>query len=357
MGTLISTFLYTDSTVEAPKTHQVWFDGPFPCHADGTPMESLRHSEVTNGLVAPGVKARFFFSNKTPDFSAYASHWDQLMHYWRLITDQARVLDPNCTVPVNSDGTITVQQGVSPFKYPDAASAQGNFMNASERLALSRVAIVGVGGTGSFVLDHVAKTLVREIHLFDGKEFRMHSAFRAPGAAAESSFGKFKVAYYGEMYSAMRDGVVEHPYYVDEKNVELLRMCDFVFVCVDEGPARKLICSRLIEFGIPFIDCGMDLSLSKDREQIFGPCRATVCTPLKSDHFWDRVPTMEETGDALYDSNIQVSDINNLNALLAVIRWKQHYGFYAMPRAWNHFEHMIESNALAKADRGDTHAG
>ena len=49
---------------------------------------------------------------------------------------------------------------------------------------LGAVAIAGPGGTGSYVLDLVAKTPVRDIHLFDGDSFMSHNAFRAPGAAS-----------------------------------------------------------------------------------------------------------------------------------------------------------------------------
>ena len=41
---------------------------------------------------------------------------------------------------------------------------------------------MGLGGTGSYVLDLVAKTPVWEIHLFDGDAFLQHNAFRSPGA-------------------------------------------------------------------------------------------------------------------------------------------------------------------------------
>ena len=348
LGQLITTFIRTEAAVTPPETHQVWFDGPFPCYADGSAMEALRHSDVASGEIAPGVAARFYFSNKAPDFKGYATHWDQLMHYWRLITDQARVIDTNCTVPVGAGG-IAVTGAQTPFRYPDAASARGNFMNTSQRLALPRVAIIGLGGTGSFVLDHVAKTPVQEIHLFDGDTFELHNAFRAPGAAPDIAFGTMKVTYFAAMYAPMRSGLVEHPNYVDETNVALLRAFDFVFVCVDKGPARKLICAKLIEFQIPFVDCGMDLSMS-GKEQIYGTCRATFCTPQKSDHFWSRAPVMEEAGDALYDANIQISDANAMNALLAVLRWKQQCGFYAMPWAWHQLEFMIQTNGLAKGD-------
>ena len=34
------------------------------------------------------------------------------------------------------------------------------------------------------------------------------------------------------------------------------------------------------------------------------------------------------SGRTIYRSNIQVADLNALNATLAVIRWKQYFGFY-----------------------------
>src|SRR5207302_11190786 len=52
----------------------------------------------------------------------------------------------------------------------------------SERLSQETVSIIGVGGTGSYILDFVAKAPVREIRLFDEDEFLQHNAFRAPGA-------------------------------------------------------------------------------------------------------------------------------------------------------------------------------
>lgn len=350
MGTLVATFIHTESSVTPPATHQVWLDGPYPCFADGRSIEVLRHSDVPEGLLAPDVSARYFFSNKDEGWTGYATHYDLLMHYWRIITDQARVIDPHCTRPFQPGaGEITVASHESPFLYPDACSARGNFSMVSERLAQDRIAIVGLGGTGSFVLDQVAKTPVREIHLFDGKDFEVHNAFRSPGGPSADSFGQKKVEHYARMYAPMRRGVIPHPTNVTQDNVELLRQFDFVFVCVDKGPARKLICEFLISSDIPFVDCGMDLSLSSE-QQIYGTCRVTVCTPDKSDHFWDRVPVMEESGDGLYDQNIQVSDANALNAILAVMRWKQQLGFYAKTHDSHQMEFMLQNMAHLRTD-------
>lgn len=346
LGTLIAVFIHSDQGVTPPATHQVWFDGPYPCFADGTPIVNLSRNEIPGGQLTPEIPAKFHFSNKPDGWTSYASHFDQLMHYWRLITDQARVLDPNCTGAVA--GSISIAPSDSPFRYEDAATARNNTAMVSAKLADSRVAIVGLGGTGSYVLDQVAKTPVRSIHLFDGDVFELHNAFRAPGAALSVQMGLMKVEYFAKMYDPMHGGIVPHSAYVTESNVALLSQFDFVFVCVDRGPARKLICGYLMAHHIPFVDCGMDLAVSPDH-QIYGTCRATLCTPDLSDHFWDHAPTMEEAGDALYEQNIQIADANALNALLAVMRWKQYLGFYAMTHAWHQMEFMLQNLAHARS--------
>ena len=62
---------------------------------------------------------------------------------------------------------------------------------------------------------------------------------------------------------------------------------------------------------------------------------------------------MEDAGDALYDQNIQIADANALNAILAVMRWKQHFGFYAMNWDWHHLEFATSAMALARAERSE----
>ena len=54
----------------------------------------------------------------------------------------------------------------------------------TELLIKDKVAIIGLGGTGSYILDLIAKTPVAEIRIFDADEFLQHNAFRAPSAAS-----------------------------------------------------------------------------------------------------------------------------------------------------------------------------
>ena len=75
------------------------------------------------------------------------------------------------------------EQPETPFNYIDTASSRAEIDVVTAKLAkLKRIAIVGLGGTGSYVLDLVAKTPVWEIHLYDGDAFLQHNAFRSPGA-------------------------------------------------------------------------------------------------------------------------------------------------------------------------------
>lgn len=347
LGTLVCTFLYTDAAVTPPATHQAWFDGPYPCFASGQRINELFHSDVAGGEIAPGVRAKHFFSNKATNWNGYATHHELLMHYWRIITDQARVLDPNCTRPVGA-GSAHVVPTQSPFNYPDACAARANLELLSAKLALSKVAIVGLGGTGSYVLDLLAKTEVREIHLFDLDAFEPHNAFRAPGAAALGDFGGKKVDYYAKKYAPMRRGVIAHPQHITDENRALLAQFDFVFVCVDKGPARALICNTLLDAGVPFIDCGLDLSL-KEGLGIYGTCRVTMCGPGQREHFQRHAPTMEDAGDDLYAQNIQTSEANAMCAIFAVMRWKQYLGYYVPATDSDHFEFMLGPMRLARA--------
>ena len=74
------------------------------------------------------------------------------------------------------------------------AIVSGNRANA-EKLAQETVAIIGVGGTGGYILDQVAKTPAPEIRLFDADEFMSHNAFRAPGAASLEELRELPIRY------------------------------------------------------------------------------------------------------------------------------------------------------------------
>ena len=52
-----------------------------------------------------------------------------------------------------------------------------------------------------------------------------------------------------------------------------------------------------------------------------------------------------------YATNIQIADLNALNAALAVIRWKKHLGFYSDLENEHHSTYQIDGNEITNEDR------
>ena len=251
-----------------------------------------------------------------------------MTRYVEIISNPARAINPSvnaCTYK-----PVAASEEDSIFVYTDSASSRVGIAGLAKKLAMDKVAIIGLGGTGSYVLDLAAKTHVREIHLFDGDEFLQHNAFRAPGAASFESLDKkpSKVSYFAGIYSQMRRGIVPHEGYLDDTTVDQLVGFNFVFLCVDKPAVRKLVSDFLHDQKIPFVDVGMELELIEEQQCLVGTCRVTLSTPDKFDHFLRHVSTKQNDANDLYRSNIQVADLNALNASLAVIKWKKYCGFY-----------------------------
>ena len=210
------------------------------------------------------------------------------------------------------------------------------------------MAIVGLGGTGSYVLDFVAKTHVREIHLFDGDVFSQHNAFRSPGAPAlEELTNPFKVDYFTRIYERMRYGVIPHAIHITEENVAQLTAYTFVFVCIDRPVVRKIIATALQAAGVPFIDVGMDIQMFR-QESLLGQCRTTLSTSAQFDHVAERVPFADTPLPGVYPSNIQVAELNALNAAFAVIKWKKFLTFYLDQMHEHNSVYSINTNGLSK---------
>jgi hypothetical protein len=153
------------------------------------------------------------------------------------------------------------------------------------------------------------------------------NAFRSPGTSTSSDFTKFKVDLYAERYSTFRMDVVPHRHRISRDNRDLLDDCDFIFVCVDKAESRAAVVEVLLEVGKPFIDVGM--GLNRLSGLIGGGLRATLVDERTRDRVIaeSTLPTGEDADD-LYDKNIQIPELNALNAALAVIMFKQRYGYF-----------------------------
>jgi hypothetical protein len=81
----------------------------------------------------------------------------------------------------------------------------------------------------------------------------------------------------------------------------------------------------LIERGVPFIDVGIGIQVVDNF--LIGHVRTTLSTPDKNDHIFDRI-SFNEGMAGEYSTNIQIAELNSLNASLAIIKWKKYFGFY-----------------------------
>ena len=213
-----------------------------------------------------------------------------------------------------------------PFVFMETASSRAGITRLNERLSGERIGIVGLGGTGSYILDYVSKTRVSEIHLFDGDRFEQHNSFRAPGPTTTDELERklTKAHLYSERYGKMRDGVVAHEFYVEPNNVKVLGDLDFVFVAVDSNEARAWLLPALDEMGVPFVDVGMGIEKADDK--LLGVVRTSFCETLNRSVARHGAGGLRDVGE--YERNVQIVELNALNAALAVIRWKKHREFY-----------------------------
>lgn len=323
-ATLISNLsLAGDKTIK-PEPHIAWFTGEHPCNVNGSEIVQIKHSSG-NIPLAPDLVAKHSFSNKPP--GGYADYYEKMTRYIEIISAPAQSLQPGVTACTFKVVASPPDDGV--FNYMDTASGRVGITAVTAKLAMRKVAIVGVGGTGSYVLDLLAKTPIWEIHLYDSDKFLQHNAFRAPSAASleELLEQPTKVSYFQAQYSRMHRGIKAHPVKIGPDNVAELTDFNFVFLCMDSGPAKKLIVGTLQANGIPFVDVGMGTDLLEDSLELWAICRVTTSTSEKQDHISRRVSFAEADEDD-YDRNIQIADLNALCAALAVIKWKKFCGFY-----------------------------
>lgn len=322
-GVLVSELtLANNSTTGRPSNHVIYFQGEEPCDKDGNVITAIKHGTNTQTL-APEVIINHSFSNKPKN--GYIDYYEKITTYVRILASEAQAINKDATACVFKVVRDNDNEGV--FNYYDTSSSRANIVAINNKLANQKIAIVGLGGTGSYILDLIAKTPVSEIHLFDDDTYQQHNAFRSPGAASLQQLEQSikKVEYFADMYSKMHKGVTAHIERIDSTNVHKLQCAQFVFVSVDKNPVRKIIFDFLLEKGIPFIDCGMGVTSAHDK--LTGSVRVTTGAPNKYDHLDTRIGT-EDLMEDEYNTNIQIADLNALNAALAVIKWKKLLGFY-----------------------------
>ena len=222
-----------------------------------------------------------------------------------------------------------------PFKIPNTFEARAAIGLVQDRIRDQCIAIIGLGGTGAYVLDLVVKTPVMEIHLLDSDDVKWHNFMRAPGAPTAEEIescrkGRVsKVDYYHSKYASLREGIHPHAVRVDSLSTfrEFLSAhpIDYAFVCIDQltegdSPRQDVVYCALSEAAVPFIDSGVSITV-EDRA-----VRGAVTTSAYdagSVAWKDAIPNARVEGNVPGYRNVQLPEVNALAASLAVMEWRR----------------------------------
>jgi hypothetical protein len=344
-GAIVAKLVFVDEEQVQQDDHQIYFAGSHPHQLDGTPIGNLAGGETTIQLseTSADVVVQRSFSNKPMPQGSFTDFEAKIDSYVSIISGPAMTRHPEAT-----PFTYRTNEAFEPdpiFKFQDTLTSRAQIADLNAGLAEETIAIIGLGGTGAYLLDLLVKTRVPRIRAFDGDTYHVHTAFRSPGRLEKAELRTPKADVYGERYDNFRHGLSVEAIYIDESTADRLDGVTFAFVCVDKGSSRASIFEVLIARGIPFIDVGM--GLNRKHGPIGGMLRATYYPAGEGAAMRARdLADLSDAADDIYRSNIQIGELNALNACLAVVRYKQARGFYRDNEGYRHTLFGIDDMSL-----------
>ncbi|MDH4317901.1 MAG: ThiF family adenylyltransferase [Desulfobulbaceae bacterium] len=340
IGAIVTKLVFIDQERVTLHNHQVYFAGDLPCDINGAPIPNLGDNPAKLPLsdACPDVVVNRIFSNKPKPggkFKPFNDFYEKIESYVTIISGPAMELHSDTASPYTYNAVKEMTNSESVFKIHDTLTSRAEITDLSVKLENDIVAVIGLGGTGAYVLDFLVKSPVREIRAFDLDPFHVHNAFRSPGRLDEAEFGKPKAEVYFSRYENFRNGLSAGAKLIDASSETDLNGVTFAFVCVDNGSSRAEIFDLLFSKGIPFIDVGM--GLHRKRGPLSGQIRSTYYSVEQCKTLRDKgLSPLTDGQDNLYKTNIQIGELNALNACFAVIRYKQLREFYFEETPYHH---------------------
>ena len=334
---IITNVEFSDNTATRPSSHTVWWTGSPPFRADGSNMTNhlscgaWEHGhDIGEGLtvymqwsrmpVVQGIKRQ------------YVDYEEKMTTYIGEVAGQADLKHPGVLEAVKTGEPPTVVVN-SRFKYLDTNTYRYGLKGIERRVEEEVVAIVGVGGTGSYLVDILAKTNVKELHLFDEDVLKQHNAFRMCGAARVEELGGScsKVDWYRRTYAAIREeGVHIHREELTGESRSILEQFTTVFIAVDDLDVRRQIQAICNELGIYHVSVGIAVEIEGDcNDQLGGMVK--VETAFQTRHSQRTDVAIDDRPIQVYGI-VQTAELNMLGAALAVIEWKAKIGIYRNER-------------------------
>ena len=250
----------------------------------------------------------------------------------------------------------------NPFKIPNTFEARAAIGPVQKRIRGQSIAIIGLGGTGAYILDLVAKTPVKEIHLLDADHVEWHTFMRAPGAPTTEEIESVrkgnlnKVNYYHSKYVSLREDIHLHTVRVDSQSMfaDFLsdHPIDFAFVCIDQqkdsdSPRQDVVYAALSQTEVPFIDSGVSITL--ENHAVKGAV-TTSYYAAGSEAWKEAIPNARVKGNVPGYRNVQLPEVNALAASLAVMEWRRRTEQYVSESASFLHKFRLETPRITKAD-------
>jgi len=351
IGTIVTKLKFIDKERIEQDNHQVYFAGSSPCDIQGAQIPNLADNPHNLRLsdASKDVIVQRSFSNKPKKTGRFKDFFEKIESYVSIISGPAMEL---FSVDPYTFRTVERSEDESVFNFQDTLTSRAEIGDLSAKFKDDVIAIIGVGGTGAYVLDFMVNTPVREIRVFDLDSFHVHNSFRSPGKTLSGELGKKKVSVYKSRYDNFRQGLSFEPTFIDESSVDELTGVSFAFVCVDKGSSRKGIFNLLLRLGIPFIDVGM--GLKRKEGLLSGTIRTTSYSVDDGQRISDLgLAMVTDNADDIYKTNIQIGELNALNASLAVMKFKQIRGFYYEEKSNCHSVFRVEDNSMTTLSDSD----
>ena len=133
-----------------------------------------------------------------------------------------------------------------------------------DRLAACSVAVVGVGGLGTHVVQQLALLGIGKLALIDKGELKETSRNRYIGARYDDPVPGSPKVYIGERLAREINPQIEvetiHDQLVSQAAFEVIRGCDYVFGCLDNDTARLVLNELCLAYNRPYFDLASDIS-------------------------------------------------------------------------------------------------
>lgn len=326
IGAIVTKLEFVDQERVVQTDHQIFFSGSIPYNLDGTPIPNLGGgpTQIVLSEACKDVVVQRSFSNKPKTSGKFLDFFEKIESYVGIISGPAMSLHGANPLTFRVEEKVITDPV---FKLHDTLTSRAEIADLSGKFKDDVVAVIGLGGTGAYVLDFLVKTPVPKIRAFDRDPFHVHNAFRSPGKLDPTELGKSKAEVYHSRYDSFRTGLSVEPKFIDSSCGGNLDGVTFAFVCVDKGSSRAEIFDLLISKGIPFIDVGM--GLKRKDGALNGMMRTTYYSTENAQMMRDKgLAEVTDNPEDMYKANIQIGELNALNACLAVIRFKQLRGFY-----------------------------